>query len=685
MTKGEAKERATKLKQEIEKYRKAYHIYDKSLIPDSALDTLKKELFDLEAQFPELITSDSPTQRIGGAPLKEFKKVAHETPMLSFNDAFSESDMMLWFERMENYLGRKLKASFYCELKIDGLAIELIYEKGALVRGATRGDGRVGEDITQNVKTIEAIPLRINGTDKYPLPEKLIVRGEVFITRKELLRINKERGKNGEKAFANPRNIAAGSLRQLDPAVTASRKLDSFEYAIASGVKFTTHHEEHEALEAWGFKTNKNNKLVGSLKEIFELRDYWNKESVRSKIDYEIDGIVVITNNNSLFEEAGVVGKAPRGAIAYKFSPKEATTIVREVRFQVGRTGTLTPVAIMDPVTVGGVTVTHATLHNMDQIDKLGLKMGDTVIVSRAGDVIPQITQVLPDLRTGREEEITIPKNCPIDGGKIIREGVFYKCSNRTCGARHKEFLRHFVSRGAFNIEGLGPKILERFMDEGLISDGADIFELQKGDISSLSSFGEKSADNIVSEINLKKRVLLERLIYSFGIKHVGEETARTIAKAIKLLNDDKDIATPIGVFDAIKNLTFDGLLSLPDIGPRVAEAIEEWLKDEKSKEFVQKLTDFGVTVIVHSGLVSDNIGNKKLSDKIFVFTGTLRELSREEAKEKVRELGGEISETVSGKTDYVVCGENPGSKAEKAKSLGIKILTEKDFQSLIK
>ena len=395
MTKEEARRRVEKLKQEINKYRRAYHIDDKSLISDAALDSLKKELFDLENKYPEFITPDSPTQRVGGEPLKEFRKVFREKPMLSFNDAFSEKDITDWLTRVENYLGQKIKPTFYCELKIDGLAIELVYEKGALVEASTRGDGKVGEDITQNVKTVEAIPLKITGTDKYPLPEKLMVRGEIFITKKEFKRINKEQEKGGNKIFANPRNIAAGSLRQLDSAITASRKLDSFEYGIASGVKLSNHHEEHQALEAWGFKTNKHNKLAYSLKEVFDFRDYWNQEKNRAKIDYEIDGIVVLLDDNEIFRRAGVVGKAPRGAVAYKLSPKEATTIVKEIRFQVGRTGILTPVAVMEPVVVGGVTIAHATLHNMDQIKRLGLKIGDTVILSRAGDVIPKIVNCL--------------------------------------------------------------------------------------------------------------------------------------------------------------------------------------------------------------------------------------------------------------------------------------------------
>ena len=669
-----AAERVEKLKAEVEKYRRAYHTEDKSLISDAALDSLKKELFDLETQFPELVTPDSPTQRVGGEPLKEFKKVSHETPMLSFNDAFSEEDMAEWFARMENYLGRKVSQDFYCELKIDGLAIELIYEDGALTQASTRGDGKIGEDITQNVKTIEAIPLKISGTAKHPLPRKLVVRGEVFITKKEFERINKEQEKKGEKLFANPRNIAAGSLRQLDPAVTANRRLDSFEYGVAYGAEFGNHHEEHEALADWGFKTNKNNKLVRSLRQAFEFRDHWNDGKNRKRLDYEIDGIVVIVDDNAVFREAGVAGKAPRGAIAYKFSPEEATTIVKDVRFQVGRTGILTPVAVMEPINVGGVMVTHATLHNMDQIEKLGLKIGDTVIISRAGDVIPQVTQVLPALRTGKEKEINMPGKCPVDGGEVVREGAFYKCSNPDCGAKHKESLKHFVSRGAFNIEGLGPKILTRFMDEGLISDAADIFELEKGDIESLPRFGEKSAENIVAEIASKKELPAEKLIYSFGVKHVGEETARTIAKVIR------NGKTPSDIFEYLKSIPEEELQGLPDVGPRVAEAIREWFNQGKNEEFARKLTENGVIISAEK-----EKGTKKLSGKTFVFTGTLLRIEREDAKDIVRSLGGNVSESVSKKTDYVVAGENPGSKYDRAAELGVRILSEDDFKNLIK
>lgn len=674
-TREQAKERIEALKKEIERYRREYHLYDRSIISDAALDSLKKELFDLELLYPEFVTPDSPTQRVGGEPLKEFTKATHEKPMLSFNDAFSEEDMAAWFERLKNYLGRDVAQEFYCELKIDGLAIELTYENGVLRRAATRGDGKTGEDITENIMTVEAVPLRLDSAGNYPIPRHLVVRGEIFLTKKEFERINKEQAEKGGLIYANPRNIAAGSVRQLDPKVTASRKLDSFEYDVVTGIQTKTHAEEHDILRSWGFKTNKHNRLVKSLKEVFEFRDYWGDEKRRENLEYEIDGVVVILNDNNTYEEGGVVGKAPRAAIAYKFSPKEATTVVREVKFQVGRTGILTPVAVMDPVRLQGITITHATLHNMDQIGRLDLKIGDTVIISRAGDVIPQITSVLTELRTGGEKKVEMPDRCPIDGGDVVREGVFYRCSNKKCGAVHKEKLRHFVSKGAFDIEGLGPKIIERFMDEGLISDAADIFELTEGDIKALPRFGEKSAENLVREVKSKKITTLPRFIYSLGIPNVGEETAITLSVAYP----DSGKVGPKKIYDFFSKLSRENLEAMEDVGPKIAEGIKRWFESEDNKDLLFRLEEAGVAAVNEMAAVSG-----ELSGKIFVVTGTLESMGREEAKEKIRKRGGDVSESVSKKTDYVVVGENPGSKAEKAKKLGVETLSEKEFLKLI-
>lgn len=677
MTKEEARERIGKLKKEIEKYRYAYHVLDKPLISDAALDSLKKELFDLEQEYPDLITPDSPTQRVGGKPLKEFKKARHEKPMLSFNDAFSEQDMYDWLERISNYLGKKVSSPFYCELKIDGLAIELVYENGLLARGSTRGDGIIGEDVTQNLRTIDAIPLKIK-TDEagYKIPKRLVVRGEVFLTKKEFERINKEAREKGGKVFANPRNAAAGSIRQLDSDITAGRKLDSFQYDIITEMGQRRHSEEHEILHKLGFKTNKNNKLCRDLKEVIEFRDYWEKR--REKLPYEIDGIVVIVDDNGIFDEAGVIGKAPRAAVAYKFSPREATTLVRDIKVHVGRTGVLTPVAELKPVEVGGITISHATLHNADEIERLGLKIGDTVIVSRAGDVIPQVTKVLKNLRTGKEKIFHMPARCPADGSKVIRDGAAYKCGNPRCGARNRENLYHFVSRGAFNIEGLGPKIIDRLLDEGLISDAADIFTLKAGDIAALERFGEKSAQNIVDEAERRRRVSLPRFIYSLGILHVGEETA--IALADFMDKKEKNAKKPADVSDFFKDLSVEQLREIPDIGPKVAGSIVEWFREQRNLRFMEKLEEVGVR-IEHEARTKKG----KFSGKTFVLTGGLESMSREQAKEKIRGLGGDVSETVSKKTDYVVAGGEPGSKYEKAKRLGIKILSEKEFIGLIK
>jgi len=702
MTKSEARERIVHLRKAIDHHRYLYHVLDKSEISDAALDSLKKELFDLETQFPDLITADSPTQRVAGKPLKEFAKVRHEERMTSFNDAFSEEDMRDWLTRLENYLGHTLApakgpggahaATFYCELKIDGLAMELEYEDGVFVRGSTRGDGLIGEDVTQNLKTVDAIPLKLLEFDeikanlkkagldpkKYKLDgRRLVVRGEVFLTKKEFARINRAQEKEGLKPYANPRNVAAGSIRQLDPAITASRRLDSFEYDIVTPIGQTTHEEEHLILKAMGFKTNPNNRPAKTIEEVFAFRDHWAK--AREKLDYEIDGVVIIANDNATFERAGIIGKAPRGAMAYKFSPREATTVVTDIKVQVGRTGALTPVAVMRPVNVGGVTITHASLHNADEIERLGLKIGDTVIVSRAGDVIPQITKVLPELRTGHERAFKMPDRCPVDGSKVVRDGAITRCSSKTCAAQHREQLYHFVSRGAFNIDGMGPKIIDKFLDEGLISDAADIFTLRAGDIAALERFGEKSAENIVGEVAEKKRVTLARFLYAIGILHVGEETGIVLAKTLDFphaggLVKIKDIGR------TFEKLSLEALQEVPDIGPKVAQSIYDWFHADRNRKFLERLEKAGVEV--EALKKSETTG--KLAGKTFVVTGSLESMSRDEAKEKIRAQGGEASESVSKKTDYVVVGAEPGSKYEKAQKLGVRTIDEREFLTLL-
>jgi DNA ligase (NAD+) len=699
MDKSAAKERIEKLKKEINKYRASRITFNKELISPEAEDALKKELFDLETQFPDFVTPDSPTQRVAGTPLKEFVKVRHDVRMTSFNDAFSEDDMQAWFKRIEDYLDehplkpRAGEPLFYCELKIDGLAIELEYENGFFVRGSTRGDGLIGEDVTQNLRTIDAIPLRIHDEDetranlkrdgldpkKYRLNTiwgsrgRLVVRGEVFLTKREFAKITREQERLRQKVYANPRNVAAGSIRQLNPAITASRRLDSFQYDIVTDIGQTTHEEEHHLLAALGFKINANNKSARTLDEVFTFRNYWAEH--REKLDYEIDGTVVIVNDNSVFERAGIIGKAPRAAMAYKFSPREATTIVRDIQVQVGRTGALTPVAIMDPVNVGGVTITHASLHNADEIARLDLKIGDTVIVSRAGDVIPQITKVLPELRTGREKNFKMPTRCPVDGSPVVREGAINRCSSRMCAAQHREQLYHFVSRGAFNIEGLGPKIIDKFLDEGLISDAADIFTLHAGDIAALERFGEKSAENIVRETKEKRRVTLPRFLYALGILHVGEETAALLAK-----NVDHEI-TIKNILKKFQSLSLEDLQKMPDIGPVVAKSIYDWFHEERNTKLLERLEKAGVIV---EAMPVRAPQNSKIVGKSFVLTGSLQSMSREEVKEKIRERGGDASESVSKKTDYLVAGAEPGSKYEKAKKLGVRIIGERELLKLL-
>lgn len=675
-THDEARRRVEKLRREITRYREAYHTHDTSLISDEALDSLKRELFDLELRFPDLVTPDSPTQRVAGAPLESFEKAVHEEPMRSLHDVFSAEELSAWFRRLASHLKREVTPVFYVEPKLDGFAIELVYEDGIFVQGSTRGDGLVGENVTQNLKTIEDIPLTLRGA----YPPRLVVRGEVLVTRREFARMNAEQEERGEKRYANPRNLAAGSVRQLDSRVTASRRLASFQYEVVSDLGQTTHEEEHRLLASWGFTVNPQTRRADSLDAV--LAYCADLEKRRAGLPYEIDGAVVIVNDSRLFDEAGSVGKAPRAACAYKFSPSEATTVVEEVRVQVGRTGVLTPVAVLRPVSVHGVTITHATLHNADQIERLDLRIGDTVIVSRAGDVIPQVTRVLSELRTGEERAFSMPAACPIDGSPVVRDGVAYRCANPSCGARHLEGLRHFVSRGAFNIEGLGPKILERFTEEGLISDAADIFTLRAGDIAVVERFGEKSAENIVREVFEKRRVSLPRFLYALGIPQVGEETARILAREAAARSAAASREMPPSVIgEILRAATDEELRALPDVGPKVAANIMAWFLDERHSRLLTRLDEAGVRVALDD---RGGFAPGPLAGRSFVLTGTLRGMTREEAKERIRAQGGEVHEAVSAKTSYLVAGEKPGSKHERASALGVTILDEEAFRRLV-
>ena len=691
MTRQEVKQRIEKLKKLINYHRYLYHVLDKQEISDAALDSLKHELYKLEQQFPEFITPDSPTQRVAGKPLAGFKKVEHRTPMLSIEDIFSEEELRDW----ENYLKRLepgIPLEYFAELKIDGFGISLLYKNGIFHQGSTRGTGKIGEDVTQNLKTIESIPLKLEihpsglKPGVKPLLEnvkKLIekgeveIRGEVYISVKDFERLNEKLAKRGEKTFANPRNLAAGSIRQLDPKLAASRPLKFLAYALVTDLGQKKHSQEHQILRALGFKTDEGREC----EDLGEVVKFWNEVAEkREKLPFQIDGVVVNVNDNEIFQKLGVVGKSPRGVRAFKFSPKQATTILEDVKFQVGRTGAVTPVAVLKPVVVSGVKISRATLHNEDEIKRLGVKIADTVIVGRAGDVIPDVIQALPELRTGKEEEIRFPKICPACGTKLIKsEGeVIWRCPNPKCPARKREYFYHFVSGGAFDIIGLGQKIIDKLLDAGLISDPADLFKLEIGDIIHLESlprrkpkaflrgFAEKSAQNLISAIQAKKKITLARFIYSLGIGQVGEETAI-------------DLASRFGCLTRLSNASKEELEKILDIGPEVSESIYNWFRQKRNQKLIDDLLKVGVKILLPEKV------SKKLIGKTFVLTGSLETMTREEAKEKIRQWGGEISESVSKKTDYVLVGKEPGLKYQIAKKLGVKTINEEQFLRMLK
>ncbi|MBU4353621.1 NAD-dependent DNA ligase LigA [Candidatus Parcubacteria bacterium] len=663
----QAKKRIEKLKKVINYHRYLYHVLDKQEISDAALDSLKHELYQLERQFPEFVVSDSPTQRVGGAPLKKFFKIAHKVRQWSFEDVFTEQEIRDFDARvkrmLEKSLGveKKLQIEYACELKIDGFKIILEYEKGILKSAATRGDGLTGENVTQNVKTIESIPLRLeNDAD-------IVVEGEVWMSRREFGRLNKEQAEKRLPLFANPRNAAAGAIRQLDSKIAASRKLDSFVYGLSqsSFQSPKTQIEELKKLKELGFKVNKNFKLCRNINEVIDFWKEWRKKN--NKEDYWVDGIVVKLNRRDLREALGYTGKAPRFAVAFKFPAEQTTTIVEDIQIQIGRTGVLTPVAYLRPVLVAGSTVSRATLHNEEEIKRLGLKIGDTVIIQKAGDVIPEVVKVLKELRAGREREFKMPEKCPICEGQLVREkeSPITKCVNKKCAFRHRRELYYFVSKSGFNIEGLGPKIINAFLDNGLIQDAADIFDLKEGDLAPLDRFGEKSAENIIKSIGERREISLVRFITALGILNVGTETAGILAERF-------------GSIENLKKAGTEELKSIKNIGEVVAESIFNWFKDPHNKIFLERLL---------KRIKIKNIAKKKgvkFGGKIFVLTGSLKSMPREDAKEKIRTEGGHTAESVSKNTDFVVAGEEPGLKYEKAKKLGVKILNEEQFLKML-
>lgn len=667
----EAEKRIEQLKKAINHYRYLYHVKDTSEISDEALDSLKKELFDLEEKYPELVTSDSPTQRIGGEPLAKFEKFKHKKRMTSFNDAFSKEDIENWLNRNLKLLTEeeRKKITFYTEPKLDGLAIELIYKNGVLEIGATRGDGTIGENVTQNLKTIESIPLRLRTKEEIEKDlgreinyKEIIVRGEAILTKEEFKRINEERKINGEEIYANPRNLAAGSIRQLDSKITSERKLDADFYSLVSDLGQKKHSDEHEILALLGLKTNnKYNKVCLSLTEVFQA--YEKMQQKRNDYPYEIDGLVVLINENEIFEKLGIVGKAPRAGIAYKFPQKEATTILENVEFQTGRTGAITPVGILKPVVIEGVTITRTTLHNEDEIKRLELKIGDTVVIARAGDVIPKVVKVLKEMRSGEEKEIVFPKECPSCFSKTFKKDALWYCLNKNCFNRRYKTIVHFISKPAFDMSGIGPSTIKELLEHKLILDAADLFTLKKGDVMELPLFKEKASSNLIKTIEERKKISLARFIYSLSIPNVGVGTANVLADKFHSLS-------------LLKEASEEDLKNINDVGEVVAGSIVSYFKDLNNLNFIEKL--------LKQVEVFYDEKEEKLKGLTFVLTGTLLKITRDEAKERIRKFGGEVSSSISIKTDYLVIGEKPGSKYEKAKKLGVKIINEKEFYELL-
>jgi DNA ligase (NAD+) len=657
------------LREKIRHHEYHYYVLDAPEIRDAEFDQLMNALKQLEADHPELVTPDSPTQRVGGKPRAGFVKAQHSSPMLSLDNTYSEDDLRNWERRVHELSGRR-DMEYVCELKLDGMSLALRYADGKLVRGITRGDGTTGEDVTVNVRTVRSIPLSIarEKLKQAGIPADFEVRGELLMPIAAFKRMNEEREQAGLSVFANPRNATAGTVRQLEPSITAQRRLDYFGYALLENGRtiFDRHWETLNALEAVGFKVNLRRSLAKNFAEVWSFIQEW--ELKRERLPYEIDGIVVKVDRTALQQELGYTGKAPRWAIAYKYAARSGVTKIEDILVQVGRTGKLTPVAALKPVPIGGTTVSRATLHNMDEIERLGVKIGDWVEVERGGDVIPKVNRVVEDKDHPRGHKLFhLPEKCPVCGGHVVRtEGeVDHRCVNANCPAKLRETILHFASRGVMNIDGLGDALVNQLTDRGMLKNVADIYRLTKADLLELERMGEKSAQNVLAEIEASKKLPLERVIYGLGIRFVGERTAQFLAEHF-------------GSMDALVKAGEEELQEVGEVGPRIARSIVEFFQEPKNRELVEQLRQAGLTF---AGKKRER--GTKLAGKTFVLTGTLAHFTRDEAKKMIEDAGGRVSGSVSKNTDFVVAGEDAGSKLEKAKQLGVKVIREKDMQEL--
>jgi len=665
-----AHEQIEALREKIRHHEYLYYVLDSPEISDADFDVLMNQLKKLEAEHPELVTPDSPTQRVGGKPREGFSKVRHSSPMLSLDNTYSEDELRAWERRVHELSGRK-DIEYVCELKLDGMSLAVHYEDGRLVRGITRGDGATGEDVTANVRTVRSIPLSVPKEllRKAGIPPSFEVRGEMLMPVAAFKRMNEEREQKGLSLFANPRNATAGTVRQLEPGITAQRRLDYFTYMLLENGRtyFDRHSETLTALETAGFKVNRTRKLAKTFDEVW--RFIQQEETLRESLPYEIDGIVVKVDRTALQEELGYTGKAPRWAIAYKYAARAAITKLENVRWQVGRTGKLTPVAELLPVAIGGTTVRNATLHNMDEIERLGVKIGDWLEVERGGDVIPKVTQVIHDEKHPRGRgKIEAPEKCPICGTRVVRiEGeADHRCVNANCPAKLRETILHFASRGVMNIDGMGEALVSQLSERGLVKNVADIYQLTKKDLLSLERFADKSAQNILDEIENSKKLPLERVIYGLGIRFVGERTAQFLAEHF-------------GSMEALEKAGVEELQDVNEVGPRIAESIAGFFGVAANRKLVERLRDAGLTLTGEK-----KRRGTKLAGKTFVLTGTLAHYTRDQAKKLIEDAGGKVTGSVSKKTDYVVAGSDAGSKLEKARDLRVPVIEEDEMKRLL-